>query len=124
MGVTFRINVRLVFKRATQHIYPHYTHQNETTFTHHSSRFPTKLRIKSYLVTYDVLDKQIERIDIMEWKMLVCFEYENGKTTMADYNELKDVAERHNIDVDEFITNIGKSIRAESYTIISSRLLD
>lgn len=60
----------------------------------------------------------------MEYKTLICFEFKNGTHTMADYNELEDLAKRHNLDFETFLTDLAKSIKAESYTVFSSRLLD
>lgn len=58
-----------------------------------------------------------------EYKLLVVFDYANGEHTMTDYNELEDLAKRLNRDFDDLLSNLAKSLGAESYTIMSSRLL-
>lgn len=59
-----------------------------------------------------------------EWKLLVVFDYANGEHTMAEYDKLNDIAEKYNKDFDELLSDLAKSLGAESYTIMSSRLLD
>ena len=59
-----------------------------------------------------------------EYKLLVVFDYANGEHTMTDYNELEDLAKRLNRDFDDLLSNLAKGLGAESYTIMSSRLLD
>ena len=59
-----------------------------------------------------------------EYKLLVVFDYANGEHTMAEYDKLNDIAEKYNKDIDDLLMDMTKSLGAESYTIMSSRLLD
>jgi hypothetical protein len=59
----------------------------------------------------------------MELKTLICFEFENGSYTIAEYNELEDLAKRHNLDFETFLNDLAESMKVESYTVYS-KLLD
>ena len=56
----------------------------------------------------------------MEYKTLICFEFKNGTHTMADYNELEDLAKRHNLDFETFLTDLAKSIKKKFPYIFST----
>lgn len=59
-----------------------------------------------------------------EYKLLVVFDYANGEHAMAEYDKLNDIATRYNKDIDDLLTDMTKDLGAESYTIMSSRLLE
>ena len=59
-----------------------------------------------------------------EWKLLVVFDYANGEHTMAEYDKLNDIAEKYDKDINDLLMDMTKSLGAEGYTIMSSRLLD
>ena len=59
-----------------------------------------------------------------EYKLLVVFDYANGEHTMAEYDKLNDIAEKYNKDIDDLLMDMTKSLGADGYTIMSSRLLD
>lgn len=59
-----------------------------------------------------------------EWKLLVVFNYANGEHTMADYNELEDLAKMFNRDIYDLLTDLAKNLGADDYEIMSSRLLN
>lgn len=59
-----------------------------------------------------------------EYKLLVVFDYVNGEHSMADYNELEDLAKRYNRDINDLLMDLAKNLGADGYTIMSSRLLD
>lgn len=58
-----------------------------------------------------------------EWKLLVVFDFDNGEHMMAEYDKLNDIAKKHNKDIDDLLMDITRSLKAESYTLMSSRLL-
>lgn len=57
-------------------------------------------------------------------KMVVCFEFENGHFKVVDYDEIRRIAKEYGLDKYEILNEICEGIQAESYTIMSSRLLD
>lgn len=59
-----------------------------------------------------------------EYKLLVVFDYAIGEPTMAEYDKLNDIAKKYNKDIDDLLMDMTHSLGAESYTIMSSRLLD
>lgn len=59
-----------------------------------------------------------------EWKLLVVFDYANGEHTMAEYDKLKDLAIRYDKDINDLLMDMVKSLGAEGYTLMSSRLLE
>ena len=59
-----------------------------------------------------------------EYKLLVVFDYANGEHTITDYNELEELAKLYNRDFYDLLSDLAKSLKAESYTIMSSRLLE
>ena len=59
-----------------------------------------------------------------EYKLLVVFDFKNGEYTMAEYDKLKDIAIKHDTDINDLLMDITKSLGADGYTLMSSRLLN
>lgn len=78
--------------------------------------------LKKKRIEYFLKRKGFDNME--EWKLLVVFDFENGSHTITDYNELEDLAKRLNRDFYDLLSDLAKSLKAESCTIMSSRLLE